>query len=355
MAKAEQFPFEEALDEFVASPAYRQLGLGQLQKTELVREFERPVSKQRVYRLIGEKGSQTFYVKFFRNKHDRPAAEFETQLREVYNTNLFWYNHFRRVDGFSTFRPVYFSERLLASFTEAATGENLATLVERHARKWSDAAWATKLEGHMEKTGDLLRVFQNFYDPEEVKRTDGVINRFSGEAGDFVEDIDIRLRFLVDEPASGFSAADRQAVLAYLENIIPQISTNELKLCYVHGDYTMRNIMANARELILHDFGRIIIGAPLFDLTRFYHQLELLKYKPIFANERISALQQAFLRGYGYQMHPEDLTFKVFLMRHYFSHYKGLVRRRWQPLQSMLYSKWVIRQHHKSIRALIAG
>ena len=338
--EAEQF--ESVLSKFTHSPEFNNLNIGKARQVRQVSQFERHFSIQRIYSVDGERGSRRIYVKMYKNAYQRSLPKFEEAILRDYETNLFWYNKLAHLNGYSTIRPLFVSIPHRTIITEEAQGKNFGEVVCQELRFRPTQETMRKLEDFMLRTGNLLRVIQDFDVEQKPYRL-----------SELVEDIDLRLRDFIQNPASRFSADLRRHILDFYEEHMAEAEQKLLRICYLHRDFMMGNLLVNGSEIVVHDFSRVFVGPGLLDLTRFYHHLELLKYKPIYADKAVSRLQQAFLRGYDETVTPDDILFKLFLLRHYITHYKGLINDNDAPLKSRLYNRRVMARHLQNIRSII--
>lgn len=337
-------PFQKALQEFLLSADFATLEIGEPTTVDCLSKFERKYSSQRVYRVQGNEGSKRLYVKIAKNVYQKPADEFSLLLQQDFDTNRFWHNKLSSYQQFGSIRPLFLSLPYKVIITEETIGRNLGEMIRSQLRFSASKLMQQTLLGHVRRAGELLRVVQ-----EEFK------GKYNYDLRELVEDVDLRMRALVANPASHFSEELRQAVLDFYKHNRAEANQCELAVGFMHRDFTMSNLLIDGQKVIVHDFSKIDIGPRLFDVTRFYHHLGLLKYKPIYASRLVSRLQQAFLDGYQYPGQPTDLLFRFFMLRHYVSHYKGLLRDKNRSLKSKLYDHWVMTKHLRNIYRIITG
>ncbi len=338
-----KFPqLEKALQEFATAPDFKELNIGPLQNIQLLKEFERPYSVQGVFRLEGQIASIEIYVKIFKNWRKKPEQQFKEELATEFRTIQFWYQQLQEFSEFTTFRPLYFSSNYDCIITENTPGENLAELVQKQAKGWPNPHEFEKLKKHLSRSGQLLKTFQNKTKQNKVY-----------DYQTLVEDVDIRLRQLINIPKSALQPTDREAILAFYQQSLKKNlpAYNEVIL---HRDFGLGNLLVTDQQVIVHDFNRLESGHPFFDLTRLFHQLEMLTYKPVFRRNVIKSLQEAYLEGYGYQDKPHNVLFNLFLLRHYFTHLLGLVKTEEKRFTSRLYSQWVKTKHLQNIKRIIS-
>ncbi len=334
--------FTRALEAFLQSPRVKVLEIGAIRDVVEVKRFERPYSRQGVFQLIGEKGKRSVYVKIYKNWRNKPAEQFTKELETEFRTMEFWYEQLQEFSEFTTFRPLFFSRELHCIITEAASGDNLAELVIQKARWFPPRAVKERLARHVSRSGELLARFQAKTQQEELYDYQAII-----------EDVDIRLKQLVEIPHSGFRAADRERVLKFYREHLPQAQRQPVHKVVMHRDFGLGNILVNDSQVIVHDFNRLEYGHPYMDFTRLFHQLEMLSYKPIYRPCTIRYLQDAYCKGYQFQGDTTDIVFRFFLLRHFFTHLLGLVRTEERSMVSRMYSRWVKWNHLRNIRRLI--
>ncbi len=342
-AAAVSLRFEALLRDFLESEVFGELAIGELIAASPVRQFERHFSVQRIVALEGSRSGCRIYLKLFKNAYGKKEADFLQAIQRDYETARFWHEKLKEFPEFETIRPLYFSLPHRGMVTAEAAGTNLGELVCRELRGFPGTKTRRRLQAHMARAGRLLHTIQSLPAPSEPYSLDTLI-----------EDIDLRMRQFVADPRSGFSSLLRQQVLRFFEDNRAAAEADELRITYLHRDFMMGNLLVNGEKIVVHDFGRVSVGPHWHDLTRFYHHLELLKYKPVYRPRYVSELQTAFLRGYGLESGPARPAFRFFLLRHYITHYKGLWKNRKGPWKSQMYDRWVMRRHLRNIARIVS-
>ncbi|MCB9510947.1 MAG: phosphotransferase [Deferribacteres bacterium] len=335
-------PFEKIMQDFTQSPNFAELEIGELQSVQCRKQFERKNSSLRLYRVQGSGGSKNIYVKIAKNVYGKSLESFNSTIQQDFDTNRFWSDKLNGYSQFGSIRPVYLSMEFKAIITEETVGKNLGDLIRSQVRFNPSNEVIQTLVGHVHNAGKLLQAVQNEFKGERQY-----------DLQELVEDIDVRMRALVANPAAQFSENVRETILDFYNKNMSEARQSEIQVGFMHRDFTMSNLLVDGEKVIVHDFSKIDIGPRLFDLTRFYHHLGLLKYKPIYSTRVVSELQQAFLDGYQYPEQTTDLLFRFFALRHYLSHYKGLLREKDRSLKSKLYDRWVVNRHIQNIYRII--
>ena len=340
-ALAEQH-FEPILSDFLDSRGYQDLGIGKIESVHFRSSFERPFSLQAIYTLHGTKGNKGIFVKVLKNAYEKPTKDFEESIEDSYKLNSFWHEKINGLEEYRTFKPVYCSIPQHVIITEELLGSHLGDLVRSRLCYWPPEKRILQFETYMEKAGRFLRLAQGF-----------ACDREPIDLGAFVEDIDIRLKLLVSHSRSGFSAKDRQGVLGFFAKNLSQAQKEPMESGLMHGDFSIANFLVNERHLIPHDFSTMATGPTFFDLTRFFHHLELLRYRLIFLPRVVTRLQDSFLAGYGYQKDREYILFRFYLLRHTFTHFLSVVRHPGATPLERLYNLRVAAKHRAAVGRLI--
>jgi hypothetical protein len=342
ITKTQNDPFQNILDDFFQSTAFTALEVGEIDSVQCLAQYNRKYSIQRLYQIQGQTGIKNIYVKIAKNVYNKSPEDFDAFLNQEFETNLFWYEKLSTYSQFGSIRPLFLSLHYHAIVTEETIGRNLGELIRARLRFSQSPMIQQLLRDHVLSAGKLLHVIQSEYDGEQHYNLHLL-----------VEDIDLRMRAMVVEPSTRFTRELRQAILAFFDKYLPLAEQQNMLTGYMHRDFTMSNLLVKRQKIIVHDFAKIGVGPCLFDVTRFYHHLGLLKYKPVYSNSAVTRLQQAFLEGCNYAESKDDILFNFFILRHYITHYKGLLRDKELSLKSKLYDHWVMKKHLQHIRKII--
>ena len=125
-----------------------------------------------------------------------------------------------------------------------------------------------------------------------------------------------RLETLAEPPHNVIQPADAKRLghkIAEWTDEVRLHGTDQAMLC--HNDYSPHNIVVNDAGIHVLDFSFATPGLPAFDVLCFWHKLEDLKSSPLYAKQGITALQEAFLAGYGQPLALESPAAKIGLTR----------------------------------------
>jgi len=337
--------FDEVIQKFVSNVSFLRDEIGSIKGIKQIRVFERPFSSQGVYSIEGDKKVLKIYVKFFKNIYQQPLDEFRRGVQSEYEAIQFWYNKLKNFNGIATFRPLYYDVSLNCIITEALEGIELSKLVARNAKRFASQQAKKELNYWLKGSGKLLVTFQ---------KISNLNTTF--QLPELIEDIDIRMRELSENPVSHFFPEDRDAVLKFCFKKLHEAESlsGDTKEVYLHRDFGLNNLLLAGEKLVVFDFNKKKKGHPFHDFTRLFFQLILLSYKPIVYDKRfLRKLAQSYFEGYGYQENEQNILFRFFLLRHFFTHYIGLIRRPEKQFPSRFYNKWVLWAHKKNILKII--
>ena len=212
---------------------------------------------------------------------------------------------------------------------EESLGENFQTYIRRHAYGWPARRQLTQLLEYAERCGEWLRCLQQL---------------FPGEAPFELEEmwtyIDQRLQRLA-AAESPFDQAMREQVQRYFEHLAAQSDHLDLRTSATHADFFPGNILVDPTGVTVIDLAMFTQSSVYHDVAQFYHQLELLRLKPIFRPGVIRQLQQAFLRGYESDFDPGNPMFAAFQLQHITTHLHRLYHLRDLPLPERWYNRRV--------------
>jgi hypothetical protein len=245
--------------------------------------------------------------------------------------------------GAGVVRALAFYREAAALVMEEARGPSLTDLVDRVG--WIGRRQAlARLEAGVERAGRLLAAIQR-------------ATRESGRCfslDEMIEYVDVRLRALVQFGARGLDAAWSQRVLPVFEAARAGIDGRDLAMSLAHGDFCPGNVILEPDRAVAIDLSQVQVNSVFYDLTRFYHQLELLAAKPQFPSSVVRRLTAAFAGGYGRPAVTESPLFRLFNIQHALCHWLGRLKRRDAPIGERLYDAWVGRHHQRELGRLLA-
>ncbi len=320
------------------------LGIGTIQTYEILQVNERPYSHVIRCVLRGTDGEKKVYVKIYKPFRYGKRKDYSEKIVREFNTTLFWYQKFKDIDGVGTIKPLYISPADYTIITEETPGKRFVDMLPR-LKYISTPGTRRHMRTVLFNIGRWLQVFQKI---GEIKD-----QRFN--PGDLIADVDLRLRRLVDYKRLYFDNDDRHRILSILHKMARGIEQDELRVCLLHQDFSLSNILINQEQVIVLDFDDIQEGSIYFDVSRFFHQLEMLTFQPAFHKRLIKKLQRSFLEGYGTTEITEHALFRMFLVRHSFTQIIKIARFSKYPFTQRVVNRWYVMKHFRLIQTVTSG
>ncbi|RMH60198.1 MAG: hypothetical protein D6677_14260 [Calditrichaeota bacterium] len=303
--------------------------------------LNRPLSIVARIRIVLQDGTaEQVYLKYYRSKQGESTADV---VRRDYATSLFWWGRFKESSQFSVIQPLWKDEEKGVLITRESEGVDLQTALNRGKilpGLFRDRASMSEM---MRLTGGWLKYFQNI-SPEDIPANQPTLDYI-------LNYIAIRMDRIVEKTNIGFDRRLQDRVNRYLENAWARTTDQDRQAVYLHSDFSLSNVLYAPGRVTVLDFTKRETGSAYKDLTRFYHQLLLLSFKPAFSKSFVRTLQHQFLKGYGDEAIEGHPMFKIFLMIHYINHL-GKSARFWeQSTKGKLYNYWVVYNVMKLIKA----
>jgi tRNA A-37 threonylcarbamoyl transferase component Bud32 len=244
--------------------------------------------------------------------------------------------------GLSVPGVVAFYPEIPALVWDEIDGATLEAMVTRFARGIPDPTGLERLEHAFHGAGRWLRVLQD--------RTAIEGRRFSLD--EMIDYVDVRLNRISELGPHGLDAAWRAKVRRVFNEAA--LTSADLRLAAVHGDFSMSNIMYDGARVVAIDFSRFGSGSVHYDVTRLYHQLGLLLHKPWFLPSTVGRLRRALLAGYDPGLRDDRLAFRLFLIQHLLCHWLGLLKTSAAtPWQVRGFHRWVGYRHRRELDSLV--
>jgi Phosphotransferase enzyme family len=230
---------------------------------------------------------------------------------------------------------------------EECPGEPFMRLMSTEARFWPTVGTRKALGRYCYLSGKWLKIFQE----STIKREARL------DVGKLVQYIDVRLQKLVARSAIPFSEKLRSRILNFLEAKIPHMPAADLAIAGVTGDFVPANVLVDRDRMAVLDFGMFNYGSILQDLAQYYQHIDFFRQKPVYSPAVISALQEAFLRGYDPDFDSDKVIFVVFRIRAIVNRLSATMVRKWAslPLHVRLFNRWAFRLQLDELRRLCAS
>jgi len=226
------------------------------------------------------------------------------------------FEHFRAHPTYGIARPIAVFPEEHAIATEEVPGTQLMDMIGRSAKRYMFGLHRPVLEQYCALAGAWLQEFQSF-------TTQGT--------GDFnIEGLkhycSERLDTLISAGANGIDAAFKFRFTAYLEKRYGEIKNRANAVVGRHNDFSPHNIIVNGDHISVIDFGFFDHDSHLYDVCKFWFQLECMKSSPLFHASTIDRLQTSFLEGYGGSVNPRDPGFEMVASRYFVTRLVTMVK-----------------------------
>jgi len=186
--------------------------------------------------------------------------------------------------------------------------------------KWYARGDQEAMERYCRLAGEWLREFQSL---TRQSSREFNLERLVGYC-------DARFYVLISDARTGIDEPFRARFEAALRR---RHQENKAKLDLItgcHHDYSPHNIIAARDRISVIDFGEFNYDCYLYDVCRFWFQLECMKSSPLFRTARVAGLQATFLSAFG-AIDPKDPAFQLILSRYYLARLATLVRNGLRP------------------------
>jgi hypothetical protein len=249
---------------------------------------------------------------------------------------------FGETSGLSVVQPVACFPEIPALATVAVAGENLRDRITRGARWPVKPNNSAGLAEAMNRAGRWLGVLQ--------ERT--IVPGALVSIEEMAAYADVRLKRLTTYGGRGLNEAARGRVLRAFERAARGADRLDRTVCGVHGDLALSNIVWGDSGITVIDVSAYREGSRYLDPTRVHHQLGLYRTKPLFTDDTIARLRDAFWSGYGSVPDKSDPMLLLHMIQHTLTHWLGRLKTApTGPIESA-YNVWVRRGHREALDRL---
>jgi len=330
-----------AMEKIVANYA-RSEGLA-IAHFKTLKVLKRPLSVvTRILIKTTDGDSRIVYVKYIR---EQKANDMAAMTRRDYETSLFWWERFKNSEAFHVIEPLYHDAAKRIIITRESKGQDLQIYLTKLGQLFPSAQAQSKIKEMVSGVGGWLNYFQAIPLENEVTSSETLAA--------ILDYINIRMDRLVSKNTIGFDRSFQNKINVFLKSCWTEVRDEDKRQCYQHSDLSLSNVLVDNKSVTVLDFTKKETGSVFLDLTRFYHQLALLSYKPTFQNKIINDLKESFLVGYGKPELDKHPLFQIYLMTHVINHL-GKSARFWeQAPRGRIYNRWVVYNVMKRIRQVV--
>jgi tRNA A-37 threonylcarbamoyl transferase component Bud32 len=269
--------------------------------------LRRPVSELVKCRAESPHGSCGVYIKFFLPRSPTPEAH-QRAVQRLYKEVEVTRDFYARLGGNSVYavpRIIAFFPEEKAIVMEESTGQRLLDILLQKGRGYPTRSALHELAQYCRAVGGWLKHFQSLTQSATDTQLEHV---------DFLEYVAVRLaklqasqRVLCDEVA--------ERLLDSLKRLLQQVPEHAGKVCGVHGDLSLSNILVTSDKVTVLDFSMYQIGSLFNDPAYFYSRIESV-YHLMIKRSTTYFLQNAFIEGYGIDIKNSIDQFRIYYIRH---------------------------------------
>jgi len=225
--------------------------------------------------------------------------------------------HFRGHQIFGVARPIGVFPEELTIVTEAAPGTSLNNLIARSARLCMLDGQQARLAEYCAAAGAWLREFQSL--------TCRGVGDFDIEG--LIDYCDIRLDALAADGCAELDSTFKERFRNHLRRTHENAKALPTLVVGRHNDFSPHHIFVGKRRISVIDFGFFDHGSHLYDVCRFWFQLERLKSSPLCRTRVVDRLQDSFFAGYGRSREACGPAFELVASQYFLTHLASLVGR----------------------------
>lgn len=323
--------FRENIESIPAQQWEQSLPIGDFQDLQIGKIIKRPYSYVAKCLLKGSDSETYVHVKYYKNSK-LPENEMQGLVEQDFQRLSYWNDKFKGSARYCVVQPLFIIPEKYIIITKDIPGNDLLRMITQNAAFFPSENRMKVLRRSLQDTGGWLQYFQSL-SPE----TD---EKFSID--EFSDYLDVRLKILCEDKRRRFPDKYRKQILNYISQNSASISGEELRIAFCHGDFNLGNIIVTEAQVTGLDFGARNKSSFLLDVSRIYHQLFLLHFKPQFRLSVIRELQKALLEGFGHPQADRLMIFKFLLIRHTLTHLVGITRFWQKGFKERLYNYWVL-------------
>ncbi len=305
---------------------------------EPVRQVQRPFSLVHWYRVAGAGVRAEVVVKAARGASGAARETADAEARAAQRLEAV----FAGIPELGVVVPLRTYVDLLAVVTPAIAAPSLGSTIEARGGWWPGAETLRDLVRGCEMAGRWLGHLHDACPAPEPWTLETMR-----------EDVMLRVRLLREFPAH-YGMPDFLAgrVERWLDAELGRASAADLVCSETHRDFSPSNMLYDGQQLRVLDLGTLRQAPRLLDVTRFLHQIALLRMKPRYRPSTRRALDRAFTSGYNNDALLASTLVTVFMARHELSHWLGAARR--GKRRSSAASAILCQVHARTTRRLVS-
>ncbi len=271
-------------------------------------------------------------------------------LEREYEITMYWFNKFRESPSFHTVEPLWVDFNKFILITRESSGIDLLSFLRENVRFFPSRNKIHQAVFYLEQVGKWLSYFQHFPIDDDIPFLDTSVNI---EPDYFINYINTRMERMISNPHILFDSQMQKKINVVMQRLLSQIDFRNSRLSVAHSDFSLSNILINNDHITVLDFHNPQINSTYKDLSRLYHQLHLLSFRPEYSKKLIGRLQNALLRGWGEGRADQTELFKVYFLIHQITHL-GKIARYWEHnFIENIYNRWVVHITLKQLKKFL--
>lgn len=335
-----QTKFREFISSIPLELWKKNLSIGNVENIEIENVLTRKYSYIAKCALTGSNANCRVYIKLYRNIKNLPSEEVSQQVNTDYQTLVYYYNEFKDSDHFGVAKPLFILPEYHILVTLEVLGITIYDMISSRGKFFVSEEYVLQMRNYFKNIGRWLKYFQSLDNSQSEYYSIDTL----------VEYMNIRLKILTADSRRHFNALYSEKILEYIKKNRELVKTQELYIKSSHNDFNLSNIIIqNDGRVTILDFSKIYKDSFLLDVSRIYHQLYLITFKPQYKESVINELQKALLKGFGIEHADRLMLFRFFLIRHTLTHLVGITRFWKVNFKERLYNRWVL---HKELNYL---
>jgi hypothetical protein len=294
--------------------------------------------------LTGSKAISRVYVKFYKNYKNLSSTEVLQQVKTDYQTLIHYNDKFKESNVFDVVKPLFFLPDPHVLVTLEASGKTLSDTICSGCNILASEEQLQRAMQYSTRAGAWLRYFQSLENSQsEFYSVDTLI-----------EYMNIRLKILTEDSRRHFAPSYLTRIIDYIGKNRKSVTTEELYIKPSHNDFNLGNIIVQNERVTALDFSNIKKDVYLLDVSRVYHQLYLVTFKPQCRTTTIKKMQKALLEGFGMPDADQLMMFRFLLIRHILTHLMGITRFWETGVKERMYNYWVLNRELRFLNSLLS-
>lgn len=322
----------------------KHLAIGKIIKLEIEGIETRKYSHVAKCVLTGSAAVSRVYVKFYKHYKNMSSAEVLKQLKTDYQTLIYYNDKFKESNEFGVVEPLFLLPDHHVLVTLEASGNTLSDEISGACHILASQGKLQRAIQYSARAGAWLRYFQSLENSHPE----------SYSIDSLIDYVDVRLKILSEDSRRHFAPSYSARILEYIKSNEKSVTSEELCIKPSHNDFNLGNVIVQNERVMALDFSKIKKDVYLLDVSRIYHQMYLVTFKPQCNSAAIRKTQKALLEGFGMPDADQLMMFRFLLIRHILTHLVGITRFWETGFKERMYNYWVLNRELKFLNSLLS-